>query len=316
MVGNKANSHKIHNPGTRKQRQNIVKTTIMSESTVNIKPQLRFQVLQENKPGQQIQEFKAADLAELTYDAFAAHVSALAFPLEQDPEQLMTSFKYRQVEEHDESRWVYFKDTEGLNFAIQSNQSRGIVFVSAFVETKGASLLFSGSEEPAGTAVVDATANAVKARAVKKTNTSAKHSKPSSSLIANGLGSSVEQRILAALKELRALGIADPPRKQVALFSGYSNVQSKSFANALSKLSTQGLVKYPDSKLVCLTEEGAVQAGPVTTPTSNHVVQERLKNFLQPKAIEIFNTLSDGLAHLREDVAAATGYTNVHSKSF
>ena len=124
---------------------------------------------------------------------------------------------------------------------------------------------------------------------------------------------SVELKILSALKELLAVSLR---LHQVALFSGYSNVQSKGFSNAMSKLSKKELIAYPDKKTVALTPAGTAQAGAVTPPTSNAEVQERIKNLLKPKETELFNHLSDGRAHAREKVAAGIGYTNVQSKGF
>ena len=107
------------------------------------------------------------------------------------------------------------------------------------------------------------------------------------------------------------LKILTPPRKQVALFSGYGNVASKGFANALSKLKSQGYIEYPDPKPVRLSSAGLAAAGTVSAPTSNAVVQERLKTFLTPKECIIFNLLLDGAAHQRHVVAAAAGYSHM-----
>lgn len=68
----------------------------------------------------------------------------------------------------------------------------------------------------------------------------------------------------------------------MALFSGYANVRSKGFVHALSKLSkTQGLLEYPDSKSVRLTQAGITKAGSVTPPSSNEQVHEKIKNLLK-----------------------------------
>lgn len=134
---------------------------------------------------------------------------------------------------------------------------------------------------------------------------------------AGGAKLSVEQKIVIALKELHDLGITSPPRLQVALFSGYANVRSKGFANALSKLSkTQGLLEYSDSKSVRLTQAGITKAGSVMPPSSNEQVHEKIKNLLKETETKIFDQLVDGLSHIREQVAADVGYSNVRSKSF
>ena len=102
------------------------------------------------------------------------------------------------------------------------------------------------------------------------------------------------------------------------MFAGYSNASSKGFKNPLSSLKTEGIVDYPDKKSVCLTPFGLTtpEAKTVIPPKDNGEVQARLKALLRPKQVEIFNFLADGKAHLREDVAAAVGYTNAASKGY
>ena len=71
----------------------------------------------------------------------------MTFPNE-DPDQYNATFKYRLEERH-ESRWVNFENTEGLGFAIQSNQDKGYVFVSVNFVKKGAVALLIMEVSPA-----------------------------------------------------------------------------------------------------------------------------------------------------------------------
>ena len=277
----------------------------MAESSLTTNPVFRIQVLLENEPGKPTKEFKAGDLSEPSFNALAARTFQMALP-NADPDQYNSTFKYRLEERH-ESRWVNFENTEGLGFAIQSNEFKGYIFISAsFVQKGVAAPVLAVSPEIVSSSPQDKT----KRKVAKKTKTT-KHK-----VSTRGQKMPVEQKILSALKELLELGITSPPRKQVALFSGYSNVQSKGFSNAMSKLSKKELIAYPDKKTVALTPAGTAQAGAVTPPTSNAEVQERIKNLLKPKETELFNHLSDGRAHAREKVAAGIGYTNVQSKGF
>lgn len=50
----------------------------------------------------------------------------------------------------------------------------------------------------------------------------------------------VKDRILSALKELLDLGISAPPRVQIALFSGNTNLQSRAFKSATKELIADG----------------------------------------------------------------------------
>ena len=120
------------------------------------------------------------------------------------------------------------------------------------------------------------------------------------------------------MAELRALGKPNPPRIEVALFSGYTNAQSKGFKNPLSSLKTEGIVDYPDKKSVSLTPIGlnSPEAKAVVPPKDNGEVQACLKALLCLKQVQIFDVLADGKAHLREDVSTAVGYSNPGSKGY
>jgi hypothetical protein len=119
------------------------------------------------------------------------------------------------------------------------------------------------------------------------------------------------------MAELRQHGINKPSRMQVAFFSGYGNVKSTGFAKELSSLKKNGYIEYPDKKTASLSETGTAKAGRFTAPTSNTEFHERIKNISKEgKTGNVLDQLSDGLAHIRKDVATATGYTNEKSAGF
>jgi len=122
---------------------------------------------------------------------------------------------------------------------------------------------------------------------------------------------SVEKKILGALAELEILGITNPSRVQIALFSGYTNVKSAGFAKAVSIAKAKGSIEYPSSKSMRLTSKGKWEAPPtLNPPQTNADVHIRIKKLLKPTAVQLFDLLADGLPHPREEVAEAMGYTN------
>jgi hypothetical protein len=135
---------------------------------------------------------------------------------------------------------------------------------------------------------------------------------------------SVRSKICSALMELRALNIHQPPRAQVALFSGYSNIKSAGFAKALTHLKKEGFIQFPNKKSLQLDASCIDKLPVVQAPVDNTAVQTRLRVMLKgkkgkvgsSKTDQIFEQLTDGMNHTRETVALATGYTNVKSAGF
>lgn len=278
-------------------------TTASPSSTMN--PHYRIQVLFENEPGAPTKEFKACDLAEPTFDALADHIFRMT-SIKDSLDNYNVTFKY-QMEERHGSRFVHFDSTKGLGYAIQSNQQRGYVFISA-------SILKKGTVAPPLT-VSSAAKAAMKPKAAKKSR--ATKPKAPSRKTSTGEKVPVEHLILSSLKELLDLGITAPPRLQVAVFSGYSCLQSKGYVRAMKELKTKGYIEYPDSKSVCLTQAGIAKAPSATAAAmNNEQVQQRFKGMLKDKAPEVFEVLKDGRAHDREQVAAAVGYSCLQSKGF
>ncbi len=137
---------------------------------------------------------------------------------------------------------------------------------------------------------------------------------------ANGDGtiSGVGQRILNALAELEQLGARQPERELVALLAGYTNLTSKGFVNAMSALSSAGLVAYPGAGTVALTDDGHAHAQPPDAPRDAREVQARICQLLGGASSKILQPLIQAYpkSMRREEVAAAAGYTNLTSKGF
>ena len=107
-----------------------------SKSPLTVNPNFRIQVIFEHESGNPTKEFKAGDLSEPSFHALAARTFQMAFSNE-DPDQYNATFKCR-IEEKHESRWINFENTEGLGFAIQSNDDKRYAFISVSFIQKGA----------------------------------------------------------------------------------------------------------------------------------------------------------------------------------
>lgn len=279
-----------------------------SSPSFAIDPLFRIQVQFENEPGAPTKEFPVNDLSDLTFEALLAHIFEMSCPNESKDDYNIT-FKY-QIEERHDTRWVVFENTVGFGYAVKSNPDKDYAFISACIVKKGAAIPVVSPSTAARRATKTP---AAKSKVAKK----AKPTKPKASRGSGGSKLPVEQLVLSSLKELLDVGITSPPKTQIAMFTGYSNVQSLSFKTALKNLLAAGLIEYPDKETISLTETGAAKAPTVGTPAiTNEQVQERLKRMLKDKAPLIFDELKDGGSHIRVDVAASVGYSNPQSKGF
>jgi hypothetical protein len=100
------------------------------------------------------------------------------------------------------------------------------------------------------------------------------------------------QKILNALAELRALGIPQPRRAQLALFASMS-LNGGSGAQNVANLVCMGLAEIPESGVVALTDAGEAAADAVNTPTSLDELHARVMAKLSTGQQKI-------LAHLLE----------------
>lgn len=126
----------------------------------------------------------------------------------------------------------------------------------------------------------------------------------------------VAQRIIDSIASLESVGIDRPSRSHIAFFSGYKNVRSKGFANAVSQLSTNGKIFYPDKGTISLTPEGRVEATPQQSIATTDELHERLASLLKPAEWRLLSTVIDRGRMERSALAEANGYTNVRSKGF
>lgn len=120
-------------------------------------------------------------------------------------------------------------------------------------------------------------------------------------------GSAPEQRVLGALHFWAELGFYQPSRAQVALLAGYS-LSSSGFRNLLGGLRTRGLIDYPTTGHVGLTEEG--KGSPCGWPTD---AARALEGVLSPAQRRIIAALADGATRSRDELAAATEYSPASS---
>lgn len=135
----------------------------------------------------------------------------------------------------------------------------------------------------------------------------------------NGTGlDGPSMRILDALASLEAVGISPAPREQVAVFSGYSNLSSKGFANSIGTLRTSGYIDYPAPGTVVLTQTGRAAAPQKARPATNAEFHQKLFEMLGGPETRILKPLISYYprAMEREHVAAQAGYGNLSSKGF
>ena len=176
----------------------------------------------------------------------------------------------------------------------------------------------------ASTAAAFASASVAKPTATKATPTNTKYKLPakgrrkSTTTTAGKDKGSVKERLLGALGKLHTIGIYEAPRIQLALWSGYLNVNSAGFAKALSQTKKEGLIQYPSGKTVSLTDTGRQTEAAKSTvpPKDNAAVHVQIKSLLKPIQIRMFDLLANGAVQTREELAAGMGYTNLNSAGY
>lgn len=117
------------------------------------------------------------------------------------------------------------------------------------------------------------------------------------------------RRILQALAELRSIGKHQAPKPMVASWAGYAP-GGGAFINPLGALRTMGLVEYPASGMVTLTEAGVNQAGDAEPPDQEDI-NRRVLDTLGGPARKILAVLIDihGERISRSELAERTGYS-------
>jgi hypothetical protein len=153
---------------------------------------------------------------------------------------------------------------------------------------------------------------------VKKATSTAKKSADGSRKSA----AEVQQVIFGAMCELHCVGIQEIPVELIAMFAGYSNTRSATFAKQLKDLESKAWIGKPKTAHFSLTEVGIKEMPPVDPPKSNEDVHERLLGILQKKVkttdklMSLWDLLRDGKEHDIKALAGKIGYGNSRSAGY
>jgi uncharacterized protein len=130
--------------------------------------------------------------------------------------------------------------------------------------------------------------------------------------------SNVRDRILGALAELEAIGIKTPPRIQVAFLSNYKHDGVPNFRNTAGALRSEGLIVYPDSGTMQLTDAGRAEAPKVEMPMTSADLHQRIIGLLDgverrilPRLIAVFPFSIE-----RDELARSAGYAHAGVPNF
>jgi energy-coupling factor transporter ATP-binding protein EcfA2 len=128
----------------------------------------------------------------------------------------------------------------------------------------------------------------------------------------NGDLSGPEKKILVALAELLSIGKEQPPKNMVAAWAGYSPIGG-AFGNPIGSLRTKGLIDYPQTGTVTLTEAGRKVAGEYPPPTEQEIWQRIERTCTGPEQ-KILRALLDNAGHgeiSKIELAEKSGYSPV-----
>lgn len=118
------------------------------------------------------------------------------------------------------------------------------------------------------------------------------------------------QRILDAMAWLDAAGVREPwSRTQVAMVARYKP-SGGGFNNALGRLRSGGLIRYPQSGELAFEDAGRAAAADVGEPPTIEELHARVLGLVDGPMAKILRVLLDAYpdAMSREDIAAETGY--------
>jgi hypothetical protein len=113
-----------------------------------------------------------------------------------------------------------------------------------------------------------------------------------------------QRKVLGALMWWRRLGHHEVTRVQIATVCGWK-VTSSNIRDRLSELSTRGLVSYPRSGMVTLTDEGHV-AAPLPPDVDGLTA---LRSVMSNAQIKIFEQLAASGDMIKSDLATACGWS-------
>ena len=144
-------------------------------------------------------------------------------------------------------------------------------------------------------------------KALKKIATAAVRRFENAPDISEGL-SRAQQKILDTLAALEDFGIPSPSRETTAAHAGQSP-SSSGYNNNLGFLRSAGLIEYPSSGLVALTEEGALKTRPPGKKLTVEDIQESWIQAVSRPQGEILKALIESYPDSmdRENLAAASG---------
>jgi uncharacterized protein len=119
-----------------------------------------------------------------------------------------------------------------------------------------------------------------------------------------------QQRIIDAIAWMESINLFKPQRSTIAFLARYS-LTASSFTNPLGNLRTMGLVTYPDSETVAMTDSGRALANPQETPRNTADLHRVIFERLQGPQKKILKVLIDNYpsAVKREDLAQQAGYS-------
>jgi uncharacterized protein len=98
------------------------------------------------------------------------------------------------------------------------------------------------------------------------------------------------QRILNSIAELESINLYNPSRSAIAFLSGQGTAP-ESFKKNLGSASVRGLIVYPDSKTVSLTDYGRSLAKSQERPVNTEALQESILSKLPPTQAKILSFL-------------------------
>lgn len=131
---------------------------------------------------------------------------------------------------------------------------------------------------------------------------------------AGGEVTPARQRLLDALADMEAIGVASAKKSQVALWAGVSP-KSSGFANNLGALRSAGLIDYPSPGHVGLTDAGRGLSAPVAAAVSNEELHRRIAPLVSPARWRLLEILiQDHPADVaKEELAARAGVSAASS---
>lgn len=119
-----------------------------------------------------------------------------------------------------------------------------------------------------------------------------------------------QRRILNALAWFESIGQSSPLKKAVAILAGYSP-KGGAFTGPLSRLNTEGYIKYESAGRLCLTDKGRSSAEYPQTALTVDDIQSQVMSILDGPGRRILKPLLEchPSAMHKDDLAISAGYT-------